>query len=378
LIPLGALLLLRRPQRLLPAIGGIVMAVAIMLVEASMLFGVLEAQARMAGLVRADFIVMNTLRLNLQDGSPLPMIRLAQIAGLPEVERVIPLYQSEAEIRSLGRSDRAPNAARRPFRRIVVFSFSPEDDPLRIGDRAEIERAIKTPGTVMFDRDSRPVYGEVGVGSNVEFDDRRWQVGGLIEIGPDIINDGSIVMSSGNARMHDTAIMGAVRLKADADPEAARLHMLAQLPADISVLTPAELRLREIGYTLRAVPIGILFGVGMVAGLFIGAITCYQVLFSEIADNLRMYTTLRAIGFSDGFLRRTIVEQAVLSSLLGFAAGLIVALAICMYISRQSGFTVWLAPAYGAMVFIVTMATCVGAGLVAVRRVIAADPAELF
>lgn len=377
MIPLGFLLLLRRPRRLLPAIGGIVMAVAIMLVEASMLFGVLEAQARMAELVRADFVVMNTLRLNLQDGSELPMIRLAQVAALPEVARVMPLYQSEVALRSRGDADRA-DAARRPFRRIVVFSFSPEDDPLRIGDRAKIERSIKTPGSVAFDRDSRPVYGDIGIGSNVEFGNRHWQVSGLVEIGPDIINDGSIVMSSGNARMRDSAIMGAVRLRPGTDPEAARQHILARLPPDISVLTPAELRLREIGYTLRAVPIGILFGVGMVAGLFIGAVTCYQVLFNEIADNLKMYTTLRATGFSDGFLRRTIVEQAVLSSALGFVAGSVVALAICLYIARRSGFAVWLSPTYGAVVFIVTMAACAGAGLVAVRRVIAADPADLF
>jgi putative ABC transport system permease protein len=370
--------MLRRPQRLVPAIGGIAMAVTIMLVEAGMLSGVVEAQAQMAALVRADFIVMHRLRSNLHDGTPLPMIRMAQIAGLAEVDRVMPVYQSEVALRSGGPSDNRHGDARQPFRRIVVFSFSPNDNPLAIGEPEQIERVIKTPGNVLFDRSSRPVYGDIGLGSDVQFDNRYWQVGGFVDIGPDVVNDGAIVMSSGNARTENWPIMGAVRLKPGTDLETARRDILAQLPTDISVLTPGEVRLREIGFTLKAAPIGILFGVGMLAGLIIGAITCYQVLFNEISENLKMYTTLKATGFSDGFLRRIIVDQAILSSLLGFVAGLVFGLAVCLYITRTSGFVVGVSPLQSAAILAVTLGACIGAGLLAFRRVVTTDPAELF
>jgi putative ABC transport system permease protein len=378
LIPLGARLLWRRPRRLVPAIGGILVAVTIMFVEMGMLSGVLEAEARTASLVRADLIVMPTLGANLHSGSPLPLIRLEQVAGVSEVARVMPVYEQDVAMRSAAAPGQPRDGHERPFRRIVALSFSPNDDPLAIGKPDEIERRLKSPGSVLFDRDSRPIYGDIAVGSDVEIGSHHWQVDGLVDIGPDIINDGAVVMSSGNSGERDQPIFGAVRLKPGADLDLARSHIQALLPHDVSVLTPAELRLQVIDFTLRAAPIGILFGIGALAGLLIGATTCYQVLFNEVADHLKMYTTLKATGFSDNFLRRTIVEQAILSALLGFAAGVIVALGFCAYMSHASGFTVAISPLHGVMVLAVTVTACVGAGLLAVRQVIASDPAELF
>jgi putative ABC transport system permease protein len=377
-MPLGLRLLLRRPRRLPVALAGIVVAVAIMLVEIAMLSGVLEAEARVATLVRADFVVMSRQRSNLHDWTQMPMIRLAQIAGLAEVERVIPIFESNAMLRSGGEDGRPRNAAERRYHRVVVFSFSPEAVPLAIGDSERVGAELKEPGSALFDRDSRPIYGNIATGSDVELRGRHWQINGLVDIGPDIVNDGAVVMSAGNAGETDWPIMGAVRLKPGTDAETAREHILARLPADVSVLTPAELRTREIGFTLRVVPIGILFAVGMVAGLLIGAMTCYQVLFSEIADHLKMYSTLKAAGFSDAFLRRTIVEQSITLSLLGFAVGLGLGIVLCLYITRSSGFEVLVAPLHGALVCALTIIACIGAGLVAVRQVIVADPAELF
>jgi hypothetical protein len=46
--------------------------------------------------------------------------------------------------------------------------------------------------------------------------------------------------------------------------------------------------------------------------------------------------------------------------------------------SHASGFTVAISPLHGVMVLAVTVTACVGAGLLAVRQVIASDPAELF
>ena len=50
------------------------------------------------------------------------------------------------------------------------------------------------------------------------------------------------------------------------------------------------------------------------ARLVIGAITCYQILFNEIVDRIKQYATLKAMGFSNAFLRRIILEQALLLS----------------------------------------------------------------
>ena len=47
-------------------------------------------------------------------------------------------------------------------------------------------------------------------------------------------------------------------------------------------------------------------------------------------------------------------------ALLGFAAGVIVALGFCAYMSHASGFTVAISPLHGVMVLAVTVTACVG------------------
>jgi ABC-type antimicrobial peptide transport system permease subunit len=55
-----------------------------------------------------------------------------------------------------------------------------------------------------------------------------------------------------------------------------------------------------------------------------------------------------------------------------------IALAIAYYVAAASGFVIRLAPLYAGFILLGTIATCMGAGLLALRRVETADPAELM
>jgi len=368
----GLRLLLHSKGRLLVAGAGIAMAVAIMFVELGMMDGVLQSQALIATLVRGDLIAMNRARSNLHKWDDMPGIRLDQIAGIAGVDRVVPIHQSTMGLR---------NPEDRRIRRIVVFAFPPEEVPLDIGDRLAIGRLLKVAGTVLFDRRSRPIFGRIEAGQVVELDGVPHTVGGFVEIGPDIVNDGAIVMSEGSwLALHPGSqpIMGAIRLQPGADRAEVRRRIIAALPPDVSVLTPEEVRRREIDFTLRSAPIGLLFGVGMLAGLVIGAITCYQVLFNEVTDRLSEFATLKAMGFSDGFLRRAVAEQALLLAAIGFAAGAAVAWLAFGYIAREAFLAMDLSGRLLLPVGLATVAMCLGAGLLAVRQVTRADPAELY
>jgi putative ABC transport system permease protein len=122
----------------------------------------------------------------------------------------------------------------------------------------------------------------------------------------------------------------------------------------------------------------VLFGIGMLAGLVIGAVTCYQILFNEIVDRLKQYATLKAMGFSNAYLRRAILEQAMLLSCGGFAIGLAAAATVYGYIAKETALAVQLSFTAAGVVFLLAAGMAVGAGLLAVRRVRVADPAELY
>ena len=44
----------------------------------------------------------------------------------------------------------------------------------------------------------------------------------------------------------------------------------------------------------------------------------YQVLFTDVNNHLPQYATLKAIGYSDGYLRRVVMEESLILSLLGY------------------------------------------------------------
>jgi putative ABC transport system permease protein len=172
--------------------------------------------------------------------------------------------------------------------------------------------------------------------------------------------------------------MGAIWLAPGMDAERAKERILAALPNDISVYTPQEVRAREFAFTLKSAPIGVLFGIGMLAGLVIGSITCYQILFTEIMDRIKQYAMLKAMGFSDAFLRRIILEQAVVLSCGGFALGILAAWAVYSYVASETFLAVQLSVYSAALIFGLAVIMSIGAGLIALRRVAAADPAELY
>ena len=62
--------------------------------------------------------------------------------------------------------------------------------------------------------------------------------------------------------------------------------MAKRLPADVVVLTRAELVAKEQQFWENVAPIGVVFDIGLVMGFVVGLAICYQVLYSEIADRL--------------------------------------------------------------------------------------------
>jgi putative ABC transport system permease protein len=369
---LGARILTFARPRFIAATAGVAMAVVIIFVEMGMLYAVLDSQSLLATRVRADLVAMNVARSNLHKWNRMEDVRLDEIAAVAGVDRVVPIYQGTATLRN-------PDDLR--MHRIVVLAFPPDAVPLDIGDRTAIAAELRVPDSVLYDRLSRPIFGAIHPGDDIEIDGTKSRVAGLVDIGPDVVNDGTLVMSEGTWLHHadgDTPIMVAIDLKPGVDAAEAKRRILAATPADVAVFTTAELRDREIAFTLRAVPVGILFGIGMIAGLVVGLVTCYQVLFNEVVDRIAQYATLKAMGFGNRFLLAVVIAQGLLLSCTGFAIGAGLSLIANTYIERRT----FIAADFGAVsvlaVFLATVAICVGGSLLAVRQLYRLDPASLY
>lgn len=369
---LAVRLLAHNRLRLLIASASVAMGVAIIFVELGLLLGMLQAQSLIADLVRGDLLIMNVARVSLHRWDKIDLVRLDEAAAVPGVARVTPVYEDHVGLRD-------PDDKR--VRRIIVYAFPPEDIPFALDDPEAISHALKISHGFLYDRLSRPIFGQFRPGDDIQIDTVPLRVGGYVSIGADIVNDGNIVMSEGDWRAHDPAakpIMGVIHLKPGARIETVRRAIVAHLPPDVVVLTPAETAWRESMYTLRSAPVGVLFLIGMLAGLVIGIINCYQVLYNEVSDRLPQYATLKAIGFANSFLHRVILGQAVVLAVTGFASGAAFSYFADRYIAAHSMLPVHISLSSSFIVGVLTLIMCVAAGSIAVKRAAVADPAALY
>ena len=118
--------------------------------------------------------------------------------------------------------------------------------------------------------------------------------------------------------------------------------------------------------------------VGATMGFVVGVVICYQIVYADIADHMREFATLKAIGYGSRYFLGLVLQQCLYLSVLGFLPGLAVSFLAYKILERVTGLTMELSLLLALSVLGVTAAMCVISGLLAVSKLIAADPADLF
>ncbi len=91
------------------------------------------------------------------------------------------------------------------------------------------------------------------------------------------------------------------------------------------MLTISDFIEREKDFLLRSRPINFVFTLGAGVGFLVGFAIVYQVLFTDVSNHLPQYATLKAIGYADGFLRRVVLHESLILSVLGYVPGAVLA-----------------------------------------------------
>lgn len=371
MIGIGARTLWHAKRRLLLSAAGIAVAVTVMFVEQGFFYGIVDSQANIAHLILGDLVVLHRTRTHLNKWNSMDRIRVFQTGAIDGIAEVVPVYKTYMGLR---------NAETNQVKRIIAYAFPPTMLPLDIGEPAHILPKLKMRRTVLFDRRSRDIYGTIGEGQAVELDERFFQIAGFVDIGPNIINDGTLVMSEGTllaVEPHRNPVMAVVFLKQGVDIGAVTRNIQERF-SDLIVMSPVELAQREIKFTTTSAPVGIIFGIGVLAGFVIGAVVCYQILFNQIGDSIAQYATLKAMGFSRMFLAWILIEQALLLSVAGFAVAVPAVVLLYGFIADKTSLTMVLSWERILTVLSLTITMCLTAGLIAMRRVWRLHPAELY
>jgi len=369
-------------KRLALAVAGIGFAVLLMFMQLGFRGAMFDSTLALPRLFDADVVLVNPQRytISVRQKFPKRYLQLAESSSL--VASASPLY-FENNVSSWKIEGEVVGP---PIR---VLAFDPRDPPLLLKGLDEQAQLLTQPDSVLFDRESKADFGDLQVGDTAELAGRKVRVVGTVSLGTDFADDGTALCSDRTfaAAIYshpyapeslDDIDFGLVKLRPDVDAAVAARELRALIPPQVEVYTKDQFLDVELGFWNTATPIGYVFALGTAMGFLVGTIICYQILFADIADHLREFATLKAMGYRPRYFIGIVLQEALLLSLFGFIPGAITAAALYQVVAFATGLLMDMSLLRTLGVAGLTAAMCVVSGCLTMGKVLTTDPAELF
>jgi putative ABC transport system permease protein len=380
-IPLSWLQLTREKTRLAVALAGIGFADILMFMQLGFRDALYYSNVRFHNSLQGDIVLINSQSSAVLAMRSFSQRRLYKALELPEVQSVHPIYLDFTTWKN--------PLTGRP-RSILIFGMNPENNLVNLPGVQENLEKLKLPDVVLFDRSSRLEYGPIaanyqqGKTVTAEVRRRRIKVEGLFTLGASFGADGNLITSDVNFlrifsnRQRGLIDIGLIRLKPGANPQLVVEELRKYLPKEVNVLTKQEFIDFERNYWASSTAIGFIFTLGTVMGFIVGTVIVYQILYTEVADHLAEYATLKAIGYTQNYLLTVILQEAFLLAILGYFPGMFFSLFMYKSAREATLLPVFMSFDRAVMVLILTMIMCFISGAIAVRKLRSADPADIF
>jgi putative ABC transport system permease protein len=310
-----------------------------------------------------------------------PRRRLIQTMADPAVEGITPVHWSLMLWR---------NPETLQTRSILALGFDPGDPFFTDQDLPAKARLLSQKGRVLFDERSRPEFGPVaewfrdGRIVESEISGNRVRVAGLVALGTSFGADGNLLTSSETFLdlMPNTPAgsieLGLIRLKPGADPALVQQRLQALLPQDVRVLTKQGFIDFEQNYWRSSTSIGFIFTLGAAMGFVVGCVIVYQVLYTDVSDHLPEYATLMAMGYRLSSLLGVVVREGLLLAMFGYVPAYLAGQGLYWFVRQATRLPVGMDLTRAITVFSMILVMCMVSACLAMRRLIDADPAEIF
>jgi putative ABC transport system permease protein len=368
-------MLVHEKGRNMLAIAGIFIAVLMIFLQLGFYFSVPKAGMQMYNQMRFDLLMTSSSYIVQGIPYDFPRQRLNQALSLPEVESAAPLYQSEASWLNL------ENGVRRD---VFVMAFRPSDEIFTAPDIRRQVDILRRSDTVLIDTTTKPVFGPQRAGRLVEISERTMEIGGQVVLGLGFMGLGGAYTSDLNFarifpyRSLSAVNLGLIRLKPGSNPDQVANRLREILPADTIVFTRPELEKNEIAFWLQRTATGVVFGFGVIIAIIVGIVIVYQTLATQVTRQLPQYATLKAMGYSHGYLMGIGVSLAAIMVGIAFIPAFAFALAIYAQVRTMTPLPVEMTANRAIAVFLLSLAMSAASAIFAAQILRRADPADLF
>jgi putative ABC transport system permease protein len=312
---------------------------------------------------------------------------------------------------------------------VVLFDRNSRAEFGKITEECGVPKALKTTYTTAAFECRNLVVREVA--------NRKITVGGLFELGSSFAADGAMITSDLNfLRIFDTRRpglinVGLIDLKPNASPYQVISQFINEMPGKEVILAKGNLKIDnqkyrpfptdpekvvitkseltidikasggkdgaadliiddariltmngfinfERIYWQRGTAIGFIFTLGTIMGFIVGIVIVYQILYTDVSDHMAEYATLKAMGYSNFYLSKIVIQEAVVLSILGYIPGLIVGNGLYALTRNATQLPIEMTIERMIQVLFLTLIMCTISGVISLRKVQSADPAEMF
>jgi putative ABC transport system permease protein len=381
-IPLAWLQLSREKNRFLVAMAGIAFADILIFIQLGFQSALYDSNTRLQRSLIGDLVIISPKTRSMINMSTFPRRRLYQAMSFKGVESADALYLDFAKWK---------NPHTHQFSTIMTIGFNPEKSVFKLPEVTQNLEQIRLSDIMLLDKGTRGdlqnIIAEIEKGKTVflEIEKRQVEIINLFRIGLSFSADGHLISSDQNflrlfstRRTASEVSVGLITLKPGYEPKQMAVALQTNLPDDVKVFTMPEFIEFEKSYWAKSTAIGFIFSLGTALGFIVGTVIVYQILYSDVTEHLAEYATLKAMGFRDIYLLGIVFQEALILAILGYIPGVAISFTLYTFTRNATNLPLFMTMSRAVLILLLTIFMCAISGVIAMRKIGSADPAEIF
>jgi len=369
------------------AVAGIAFIVILMFMQLGFQDALYSSATQVHRHLVGDLFLISSQYKSLTAIQSFSRTRLYQSLGFNGVESVSPVYLGFAAFK---------NPVNGQKYSIYVIGFEPGKPVMNI-PKADLDR-IKIPDVVLFDRSSRPEFGDVAEKFEQGKTDQTIEifpfnaiigysvrVGGLFSLGPSFGVDGNLIVSDStflrifpDSRSPEMIDIGAITLKPGVNPQKVMENLRQNLSNDVLVLTRQGFIDFEQQYWANRTPIGFILNLMLTMAAVVGVVIVYQILYSNISTQIIAYATLKAIGYTTNYLLIVVFQQAFILAVLSYVPAIAFSWWLYDFAMKATKLPIMMSLSNAVIVLISTILMSMTSGALAINKLRSTDPVDIF
>lgn len=373
MVDLAFKMLLDDKTRFAITVTGVGFAVALVLIQVGLFFGLLENASITIDRLDAELWVSARSTPNVDFANPFPETYVQRVRSVPGVARADNLIVWYAMVA-------LPSGAKESVVYYALEDFARWRFPWNVatGDPADLRRGR----FALLDDSAERRFGAFGVGDYREFQGRRLKLIGRTRearsftTSPIAFLDYRLAQNLSPDELRHRTTFIIVKLAPGADVEAVRREIRRRLPYN-DVHTKAEWASISRWYWIDSTGLGLTIFLTVSLGALVGVVIVAQTLYASTTEHLPEFGTVKALGGRNADVYGIIAEQASFAAALGFLLGLGLTFALRPVLTELD-MAMIVTPTLAALVFVGTQGMCLSAAFLSFRKVAALDPAIVF